>query len=63
MENDRLNTCFKVQSKMYLNLQNACATGAVVSCKIPILATWVRFPGGELPFEMLFLFRYLPFYY
>ena len=24
------------------------ATGVVVSCKIPILATRVRFPGGEL---------------
>ena len=45
------------------------AAGVVVSCKIPILVTRVRFPGGALVPEMLlngdrrgFFLPFLPFY-
>ena len=31
-------------------LTTYCAAGVVVSCKIPILATRVRFPGGAILF-------------
>ncbi|XP_071671471.1 methyltransferase-like 26 isoform X1 [Patagioenas fasciata] len=36
------------------------AAGVVVSCKIPILATRVRFPGGARFFTSLFTFFYAP---
>ena len=34
-----------------------CAAGVVVSCKIPILATRVRFPGGANDFFFHFEFE------
>ena len=37
------------------------AAGVVVSCKIPILATRVRFPGGA--FFSLFIDRFLGFHF
>ena len=48
--------------KQYFTLMLCtCAAGVVVSCKIPILATRVRFPGGALLLSLddFFLFCFL----
>ena len=37
----------------YFSLYYNCVAGVVVSCKIPILATRVRFPGDAIFFSSL----------
>ena len=45
----------KIKKRVYSKAKE-CAAGVVVSCKIPILATRVRFPGGAgLAFLNIFL--------
>ena len=41
-----------------LGLLTLCAAGVVVSCKIPILATRVRFPGGAKTYIAFFKHEY-----
>ena len=44
----------------YFKLLTSSAASVVVSCKIPILATRVRFPGGAFSFS-IFLFPHFPY--
>ena len=45
-----LQQFFNYHQVVYSSRISHCAAGVVVSCKIPILASRVRFPGGALSF-------------